>query len=93
MQGEERAALNRASFDSAPELKLGPSDLIMFSAKVINAEYTAAYCTITPSWLMHTSSHSPKTFVRLTTQAGQHISLDTLMCLSCLSGAGALVWG
>lgn len=49
VQGEERAALNRASFDSAPELKLGPSDLIMFSAKVINAEYTAAYCTITPS--------------------------------------------
>ena len=34
MQGEERAALNRASFNSAPELKLGPSDLILFSAKV-----------------------------------------------------------
>ena len=34
VQGEERAALNRASFNSAPELKLGPSDLILFSAKV-----------------------------------------------------------
>lgn len=34
-QGEERAALNRASFNAAPELKLGPSDLILFSAKVI----------------------------------------------------------
>lgn len=34
LQGEERAALNRASFDMANDLRLGPSDLILFSAKV-----------------------------------------------------------
>jgi hypothetical protein len=43
VQGEERAALNRASFNSAPELKLGPSDLILFSAKVGLAEHRPAY--------------------------------------------------
>lgn len=44
VQGEERAALNRASFNSAPELKLGPSDLILFSAKVCTAEHRPVPC-------------------------------------------------
>jgi len=34
-QGEERAALNRASHDAANDLKLGATDLILFSSKVI----------------------------------------------------------
>ena len=70
VQGEERAALNRASFNSAPELKLGPSDLILFSAKVC----TTVRCLVFPA--LTASRCSPTTVGRLR-------ALPRLVCGAC----------